>query len=631
MIDLGIAILLLLAAAGTGRLILDRLAPAGLGTGAQVLFSAGLGLGALQLGLLALGLSATLYRPAIWALTALWGGVGLISACRWLPGLAPLIRARVAGMKWYHGVAVGLGGLVLSMGAVRALAPPHGMPDPLAYQMALPKLYLLKHALSFEPTITGALYPCSMNLLYVLAHALRDGSLAQVLHWSMALLTCGAIAALASGLGSARAGVWGAVVFCLTPAVVYFSPMGYIDVGLCFFQLLALWALLEWLDNESAPHLVLAAVLGGLALGVKHHSLAVVALGVVIVIWVSWRRHGPRAALARGAVYGGIGLCFVLPWYARSWYYSGSPIWPLANDLLGGVPYGRAALGVPGFAQDALAQGAGAGERVGAFVGGAVGRLFHRSTALWDWTWNPRGWQYAVGAYYLALLPGVALLSGRRIWRLVGLCAALYALAVLVLHANPRYALVLFALLAVLAGLVVDRLLDRAQKWVRLGVAAVMLLSIATSAAWSYWLARPVFGVATGAVAAPQFLRSSESTYPMFEFCNTHLPRSAKVLLQGIVKGYYCDRDYMWDHPFQRQLVYADCATAEDLAARLHELGITHVARMGRVPGSRVRLGYPQYFEDPFHEGFRRRYLKLVYRDRQFVVFALREPAAGAG
>ena len=46
---------------------------------------------------------------------------------------------------------------------------------------------------------------------------------------------------------------------------------------------------------------------------------------------------------------------------------------------------------------------------------------------------------------------------------------------------------------------------------------------------------------------------------------------------------------------------------------------------MIKIPPGRVSLGYPQYFGDDFHERFRARYLRLVYRDESYVLFELND------
>ena len=44
---------------------------------------------------------------------------------------------------------------------------------------------------------------------------------------------------------------------------------------------------------------------------------------------------------------------------------------------------------------------------------------------------------------------------------------------------------------------------------------------------------------------------------------------------------------------------------------------------MINIPHSRTHLGYPQYFRDDFHEDFRKKYLRLVWRDQFYALFSL--------
>jgi len=119
-------------------------------------------------------------------------------------------------------------------------------------------------------------------------------------------------------------------------------------------------------------------------------------------------------------------------------------------------------------------------------------------------------------------------------------------------------------------------------------------------------------------------LAEREGNYRVFQAVNKQLPADSKVLLQGIVKGYYCDKPYLWDHPYQRVINYTDYESPDALVARMGELDISHVVRMITVPPGRVQLGYPQYFADEFHEAFRKKYLQLLYRDESYVLFAVK-------
>ena len=75
-------------------------------------------------------------------------------------------------------------------------------------------------------------------------------------------------------------------------------------------------------------------------------------------------------------------------------------------------------------------------------------------------------------------------------------------------------------------------------------------------------------------------------------------------------------------------LQYNDYPTAESLLQQIDQLGITHIVRMIYIPPGRTQgVGYPQYFADALHEDFRKKFLKLLYRDDGYVVFEVVYPS----
>ena len=73
---------------------------------------------------------------------------------------------------------------------------------------------------------------------------------------------------------------------------------------------------------------------------------------------------------------------------------------------------------------------------------------------------------------------------------------------------------------------------------------------------------------------------------------------------------------------------YRKYNTPSSLIERMRDLDISHIVRMIDMPGIRMALGYPQYFADPFHEKFRKKYLKLIYKDELYVLFEVVYPAS---
>jgi hypothetical protein len=294
----------------------------------------------------------------------------------------------------------------------------------------------------------------------------------------------------------------------------------------------------------------------------------------------------------------------------------------MANNLFGGLAFGHEHF-LPGFVQQAVEPADhGPLQRAWLVLQTAAVRVVSKFPTLWTWTWQPKSVQQFVGCYWVALLPGLFLARlNRGLLRVALFCLAFYIVTLLVLGANPRYSLVLFPFLALLCGHVIDAVVRRRSEWLAAAVVASVLASSVGNTLWAYWLARPALAYATGDLSRERFLQGAEPTFAVFDHANRKLPEGATLLLQGIVKGYYCDRPYLWDHPYQKLLVYSEYEDIDQLASRMRELGITHVARALQIPAGRVAMGYPQYFEDQFHEAFRQKYLKLVFNTRYYALF----------
>ena len=219
-----------------------------------------------------------------------------------------------------------------------------------------------------------------------------------------------------------------------------------------------------------------------------------------------------------------------LPWYLRAWIHADNPVWPVANHLFSGLPYGST------FSVSRPADVVTAGwdwERISNL-------LVILATSLWEWAWNEElGWQKATGIYYLALVPVSILHWRRRSVRWLILCSlAYYAMIVLYIDGNPRYSIAFFALLSVLAGWGAAWLSNHQLTGFRFVFRLTFLISLLCSLAQSYALSYPSIHFALSRQSSEQFLRENEGNYKAFSFVNSQLPQNAKVLLQGIVKGF---------------------------------------------------------------------------------------------
>ena len=594
----------------------------------ELSFSLGLGIGAFALGVMVLGLMHLLYEASLYLLVLAFGFAGR----KELIGLAARLRGRgrdlPLGRRSLYSVLLALVGVGLLLGLARALMPVHGPVDPLAYHLALPKIYLSKHALTFEPTVTGALYTSNVGMVFALGIGLRGAELAQILHYFMGMAMLLFIAGFCRRYFDYRVGAWAMLFFFFTPVLVYFAPLGYIDAGVCFFQFLAVWALFNAASGEDRRTVILAAILAGLAIGSKHTALPTVAVGVILLAIGGLRRREAWGEVAGICLlYGGIALALASPWYIRGYLEAGNPFWPLGNALFAGVPYrGTFSTGSARTVEPAAATFLPSLERLKSL-------LYWSATSLWHWSWvgEPPSWdwQRTIGVYHVLFLPGLLIYARRRqVVMLAAFCLVYYLIVVLRIDGNPRYSMFLFALLSVLSGYIAEQMIRGSLRRLRPVLLAVVAVTALGNLSLSYLLAARSIDHLLSDSTRERFLMQSEANYRVFRQVNAQLPENAKVLLQGIVKGYYCDRDYLWDHPHQMVINYRQYNTAPALIARMRELEISHIVRMINLPGIRLELGYPQYFADPFHEAFRKKYLRLIYRDEDYVLFEVKYPVA---
>ena len=622
MIELLIAIVLFTSVLGIGRCLLTAAGVFFRNGPEELCFSAVAGLGLLAYLFLLVGLAHLLYATVIYVLLAAWAVFGLFESYRVVQDFKTPIRKAVRGktLSPIYAIMAGCALVAFVLGMTRSLAPPHGATDPLAYQLALPKIFLLKHHLSFEPTITGALYPSFVGILFLIGISLQNGILAQLIHLFLGVLCVAAVCSFCRTYFSFRIGIWAGTMFSFVPILVVFGSQGYVDVGLCFFQFMAFWAMINWIHSSDKKMLVLAGLTTGLALGTKHQGMPTLLLGVAAILLSGMLRRGGIAELFRDVVmFVAVAAIVVGPWYVRGYVEAGNPIWPVGNSLFDNA----ASFGLsPTFGQGATEGG---GSLIQEFIPSRNWfTTYWNSMSVWAWTFSPNGWQHAIGVYFISLVPGFFIVRRARLATLLAIsCGVYYMILVRFLHMNPRYALVLFAFLSILAGIVAEHLASSRNNGISRVFKIAFVATLCLNLAWCFAMARGTLDVAMGRESREHFLRKTESNYGLFKFVNDNLDENAMVLLQGIVKGYYCDRKYMWDHPYQGVLRYEKHPTAEELYAKMNTLNITHVARMINIPRSRTFLGYPQYFRDDFHEDFRKKYLRLVWRDQFYALFSL--------
>jgi hypothetical protein len=318
----------------------------------------GLGWGLLSLGVLTLGFAHLLYA---WLLIA---GLGLVPVIFWRDAWRLLATLTNRSASYWHlgirlprslflrSVLIMLLVEVALLGTQALTLPylPRGF-DLYQYHWAVPKLYLLHHAIYALPGWAHANFPFNSEMLNTLALAFHSPIAAVLLQATFGIL---AIVLLAGFLYRrfGRLAAWMGVALCLSSELIAGVLIsGYAEVAVTYYGVAAVIVALTWVERmqkgEPGPLrlLFLAGLFAGFGLGTKYTEGQIVVgvllllFGLAIISGIRALRKGKPATLARWGTrrvlmilapftFGLAALLPLLPWLLKDWVLLGNPIYP---------------------------------------------------------------------------------------------------------------------------------------------------------------------------------------------------------------------------------------------------------------------------------------------------------------
>lgn len=541
-----------------------------------IVFSAALGLGALSLLVFGLGLVGLFYRWLFWPLF-------LVLAVLLSPQVKAIISQLRRGpilpadTRLHRALAIYLG-FILTLSFLQCLTPPTAW-DSQVYHLTGPKLYLQAHRLPVEVDLPYLGFPPLLEMLFTAGMLLRGDVVARLIHYAYGLLTLLALFAFAQRYFNRQVAWLSMAVFYSIPSLVLISTWAYVDLGLIFYEFTAFYALMRWLEARDKKWLALAAILCGLAMGVKYTGL-ILPLTLALLIALRVRQEGLRETAQALLLFGLSAILVASPWYLKNFFATGNPFYPF---FFGGTYwdefrawwYSRAGTGL-------------------AFT--APWRLL---IAPWEMTvlgiQGTANYDATIGPVLLTVIPLLALVwrqiaSEER--RIIGyallVCLIqylfwLYGVAQSALLVQTRLLFPVFALLALLAGYTVDKLalLTRKAFSLQWFVTTVLLLALGLNAISStlYFISDwPLLYLAGFESKESYLTRRLGLYYTTVAYINENLPPSAKVVFLWEPRSYYCQRDCQPDALLDKfkHLVYK-YHDADGIAQQLREQGVTHV------------------------------------------------------
>jgi|GEM_PF-5308187 len=303
--------------------------------------AATLGLLVLGSAITALGFAQGLNPAALWTLCFISIAIGW-RELRWyvLRDHWTFVRDQWRDLQWPWKLATGVGGLLLLIQALLALAP-NTQWDTLAHHFLVPEMFLKWGGIYDVQQVQQSYFPSLFQMLYAGGMGIGGEQTASLLGWWWSSLVIIGLVVIGQRIWRLEAGIAAAIIMLTQELYSKQLQGGWADSGVALFVLLATWGVLRWRFENALPWLLVGAFgMGGALAGSKHNALLPLALilgafGVWTLFGRATKLHHDlpdmtiTGVLRATAIFIGVALLPPMCWYLRSWLLTGSPVYPL--------------------------------------------------------------------------------------------------------------------------------------------------------------------------------------------------------------------------------------------------------------------------------------------------------------
>ena len=511
---------------------------------------------------------------------------------------------------------------VVMIGALLVMAgvPPVSR-DALTHHLAIPKLYLAHGGLIELPDIPFSYYPMNLDLLYLIPLAFGNDILPKYIHLLFGVLTAWLIYRYLKARTDRLLGLCGSLLYLSTPMVARLSTEVYVDLGLGFFSMAALAALLDWSQSQQNKRgLVLAGVWCGLALGTKYNALLVLAILALIIPFIYTRikmepaaavdgqsadalipptkKHAAaikgRGALVSAIIFAAVAITVFSPWMIRNSVLTGNPIYPMMDsvfnprDAQATGDWSRTSTMVQETSNTLTVRRMVFQESFG-YIALIPLRIFFEGRdddpRYFDGRLNPFLLVFIIGAIGFWRIDNHRLAKERWVWFSFALLFIL--MAVFLAPIRIRYLLPVLPAFIVLAvtgiynfGALVEAMrhpIARFTGYMVLAAAVFAMFGLNADYIVKRYRHVEPWAYLSGHLSRDEYIAKRRPEYPLIKYANAHLTPDARILALFLgQRRYYFDRDVVFNEGWLIKAV-KEADSPEAIKQSLQTRGITHL------------------------------------------------------
>jgi len=532
-----------------------------------------------------------------------------------------------------------------------AAATPPFFYDALVYHLAVPQQYFLAHGFYYMPYHHFSNFPMNLSMLFMVGMSFSGGMLAKLLSWSFAPMTAVAVYGFAKSRWGIHIAITSAAILFLVPGLLILSTLTSVDLGVMFYSFLSFSALLSWFTSRQKSWIVLSGIFCGLAVGTKYTAL-LMTFGTLMIMLFSYEVIVPQKrhvwqTIRSTLLFGLIVLCVMSPWFFKNIAYTGNPIYPFFNSLLGTrvshqyTHYDQkyATINPLSSLKNFLY------DNDGFHPENAVTWILGGVKAPWYVTMNTVRGAGKIGAVFLACLPLIFLVKplpgSIRSCIVFGACS--FWLWVVFLPGTAlRYVFQILPPLSLAIAFLLCSFARMKRYAIGLLVGVSVLLGYQSLLAFrEFSILRP-YTYLLGNQSQENFLVDhGVNYYPVITYLNKTIPPTSKILYVAELRGYYSehlqllatDAHQRDDEIILRKLI-VESQSIDEVLQKLFDLNISHIVinfeEMQRfAQGELARESYfdlPTKKDEVLFQTFFLQHLQLVISKYQVCAYQIRYP-----
>jgi len=209
--------------------------------------------------------------------------------------------------------------------------------DALWYHLTLPKLYILQHSIFhiFGNLLFYSDMPKLTEMLYIPLLLFGNELGVKFMHFIFGILILIVIYKLSSKYLSKNLSLLAALIFYSNLVVGWESIAAYIDLARTFFEVLALWGFLKWMENKQRKWIIISGTMLGLAISAKIIALESLFIFTSLFMYLYLvNKEKIRYLINNISIFCFFSILIPLPWFTFAFINTGNPFYPFFSKTI---------------------------------------------------------------------------------------------------------------------------------------------------------------------------------------------------------------------------------------------------------------------------------------------------------